>query len=137
MNLIKTGMWIYVGITILHVPPVYYGQLCWIKMSESVKVWALPRMAIIIRTRFGGWSIQRRILIILYTVWCIACEEWQTSLKLDDKAIDLHATILWTWMNHLDENTILPNKNKHKNCHILKGVNKYDTITSAISMKVL
>ena len=41
MNLVKTGRWIFVDITLLYVPPVYYvyyGQLCWIKLSayESV-----------------------------------------------------------------------------------------------------
>ena len=38
MNLVKTGRWIFVDITLLYVPPVYYvyyGQLCWIKLSES------------------------------------------------------------------------------------------------------
>ena len=38
MTLVKTGRWIYVDITLLYVPPVYhvyYGQLCWIKISES------------------------------------------------------------------------------------------------------
>ena len=38
MNFVKTGRWIFVDITLLYVPPVYYvyyGQLCWIKLSES------------------------------------------------------------------------------------------------------
>ena len=38
MNLVKTGRWNFVDITLLYVPPVYYvyyGQLCWIKLSES------------------------------------------------------------------------------------------------------
>ena len=38
MNLVKTGRWIFVDITLLYVPPVYYvyyRQLCWIKLSES------------------------------------------------------------------------------------------------------
>ena len=38
MNLVKTGRWIFVDITLLYVLPVYYvyyGRLCWIKLSES------------------------------------------------------------------------------------------------------
>ena len=38
MILVKTGRWIFVDITLLYVSPVYYvyyGQLCWIKLSES------------------------------------------------------------------------------------------------------
>ena len=48
MNLVKTGRWIYVYITLLYVPPVYYvyyGQLHWIKISESESQNALFKLS--------------------------------------------------------------------------------------------
>ena len=48
MNLVKTGRWIYVYITLLYAPPVYYvyyGQLRWIKISESESQKALFKLS--------------------------------------------------------------------------------------------
>ena len=55
MNLVKTGRWIFVDITLLYVPPVYYvhyGQVCWISESESESESEMPR-PLLMQSSFG------------------------------------------------------------------------------------
>ena len=72
MNLVKTGRWIFVDITLLYVPPVYYvyyGQLCWIKLSESESEF---------KSQYNSPSWLYLVLPMYYMVpFCVSCAWWK------------------------------------------------------------
>ena len=66
MNLVKTGRWIYVDITLLYVPPVYYVYHGWtIMLNENILIWIWPLCVFL---ELARWPLNKDLATLDLTI---------------------------------------------------------------------